>query len=548
MESTKGESLPSPANLKSSMTSILDRRNNNDGVTSGDNIQQEQQKQQSDLIRKTQLSSFNMKISKKSSSNDDATHENKEHDDHDDESSVIMDEQTSINSAITAGQKSYLYNSINAPNTSSFNPYSMDKGDSDGNYNVTYYNEDDISTTSSSISISIMDYTSTLKEYIQPALDRSSHFIKTSLRWNHYDSSMSEDTYYQNDIYDHDYEGDDDDGDDDDDESISTTTTPRRQNYISNPTTHTQTGNHILHRHTTLKPLQSKKIISSFQNNHPDHYLTCTQQQQQNQNQKPLAVITIQYFLVALIIIVFLSSSWWWQLHINHNLQHGKSSVMTSSQQTTSTNTTPNPYYFWNLMYNDKNSTDFSYDPSGIHHGIDNTHSQNLDSVVSSESFFSWWFGDGSISFSWKNLGNGSDGSSSNSSSGLSSSSKSSSSTTSTDANDNEHIPSSYTPPTITSVKYKNPAQSSKLVIAGKMTVLDGFCNIAELSLNSGEWSLKERIQLSLYNSYSGGEVYSLLVNHTFNRDAFSFFNGGGGSEFVSSSGSVSGNDEKSSR
>ena len=45
--------------------------------------------------------------------------------------------------------------------------------------------------------------------------------------------------------------------------------------------------------------------------------------------------------------------------------------------------------------------------------------------------------------------------------------------------------------------------------------VEDGACNIAQLNLKSGEWSLQQRIQLSLYNSYSGGEVYSLLANHT---------------------------------
>jgi hypothetical protein len=54
-----------------------------------------------------------------------------------------------------------------------------------------------------------------------------------------------------------------------------------------------------------------------------------------------------------------------------------------------------------------------------------------------------------------------------------------------------------------------------KLVIAGKMSVEDGPCNIAQLSLENSQWSLKARIQLSLYNSYSGGEVYSLLANHT---------------------------------
>jgi hypothetical protein len=47
------------------------------------------------------------------------------------------------------------------------------------------------------------------------------------------------------------------------------------------------------------------------------------------------------------------------------------------------------------------------------------------------------------------------------------------------------------------------------------MTVEEAPCNIAQLDLKSGQWSLSERIQLSLYNSYSGGEVYSLLANHT---------------------------------
>ena len=61
----------------------------------------------------------------------------------------------------------------------------------------------------------------------------------------------------------------------------------------------------------------------------------------------------------------------------------------------------------------------------------------------------------------------------------------------------------------------------SILVVAGKMSVEGGPCNIAQLNLAKREWSLNQRIQLSLYNSYSGGEVYSLLSNHTdtFQRD-----------------------------
>lgn len=57
--------------------------------------------------------------------------------------------------------------------------------------------------------------------------------------------------------------------------------------------------------------------------------------------------------------------------------------------------------------------------------------------------------------------------------------------------------------------------KEAQLVIAGKMLVEDAPCNIAQFNLKAQEWSLTERIQLSLYNSYSGGEVYSLLANHT---------------------------------
>eukprot|EP00429_Kryptoperidinium_foliaceum_P009986 CAMPEP_0176002590 /NCGR_PEP_ID=MMETSP0120_2-20121206/725_1 /TAXON_ID=160619 /ORGANISM="Kryptoperidinium foliaceum, Strain CCMP 1326" /LENGTH=575 /DNA_ID=CAMNT_0017335183 /DNA_START=321 /DNA_END=2044 /DNA_ORIENTATION=+ len=57
--------------------------------------------------------------------------------------------------------------------------------------------------------------------------------------------------------------------------------------------------------------------------------------------------------------------------------------------------------------------------------------------------------------------------------------------------------------------------KDAQLVIAGKMSVEEAPCNIAQFNLKTQEWSLSERIQLSLYNSYSGGEVYSLLSNHT---------------------------------
>ena len=61
----------------------------------------------------------------------------------------------------------------------------------------------------------------------------------------------------------------------------------------------------------------------------------------------------------------------------------------------------------------------------------------------------------------------------------------------------------------------QEPPTDPQLVIAGKMTVEEGACNVAQLNLKTGKWSLNQRIQLSLYNSYSGGEVYSLLANHS---------------------------------
>lgn len=62
---------------------------------------------------------------------------------------------------------------------------------------------------------------------------------------------------------------------------------------------------------------------------------------------------------------------------------------------------------------------------------------------------------------------------------------------------------------------YNDDYKDTQLVIAGKMSVEDAPCNIAQYNLKKDRWSLTERIQLSLYNSYSGGEVYSLLANHT---------------------------------
>jgi hypothetical protein len=66
-----------------------------------------------------------------------------------------------------------------------------------------------------------------------------------------------------------------------------------------------------------------------------------------------------------------------------------------------------------------------------------------------------------------------------------------------------------------------NSNKDPQIVIAGKMSVEDAPCNIAQYNIKKSRWSLEERIQLSLYNSYSGGEVYSLLANHTeeTNRD-----------------------------
>mmetsp|Transcript_5366 Transcript_5366/g.10361 ORF Transcript_5366/g.10361 Transcript_5366/m.10361 type:complete len:1057 (-) Transcript_5366:108-3278(-) len=65
----------------------------------------------------------------------------------------------------------------------------------------------------------------------------------------------------------------------------------------------------------------------------------------------------------------------------------------------------------------------------------------------------------------------------------------------------------------------KQKTHGPTLVIAGKMSVEDAPCNIAQYDFNEKEWSLTERIQLSLYNSYSGGEVYMLLANHTLSGD-----------------------------
>ena len=91
-----------------------------------------------------------------------------------------------------------------------------------------------------------------------------------------------------------------------------------------------------------------------------------------------------------------------------------------------------------------------------------------------------------------------------------------------------------YQPP-ISSSDDDGPLKDPLLVIAGKMSVEDGACNIAQLNLKTGRWSLTQRIQLSLYNSYSGGEVYSLLANHTITTNSNAKEYGLGGSDGASS-------------
>eukprot|EP00934_Nitzschia_sp_Nitz4_P004510 Nitzschia sp. Nitz4//scaffold89_size161592//37776//42145//NITZ4_002367-RA/size161592-processed-gene-0.189-mRNA-1//1//CDS//3329559583//4500//frame0 len=85
--------------------------------------------------------------------------------------------------------------------------------------------------------------------------------------------------------------------------------------------------------------------------------------------------------------------------------------------------------------------------------------------------------------------------------------------TTSTTDNSNRHLADSSgsTGSSSSAGSYRD----AQLVIAGKMAVEDAPCNIAQFNLKTQAWSLQERIQLSLYNSYSGGEVYSLLANQT---------------------------------
>jgi len=53
------------------------------------------------------------------------------------------------------------------------------------------------------------------------------------------------------------------------------------------------------------------------------------------------------------------------------------------------------------------------------------------------------------------------------------------------------------------------------LVIAGKINVDDANCNIGQFNLRTQKWSLSKRVELTSYDSYSGGAVLSILANHT---------------------------------
>ena len=57
--------------------------------------------------------------------------------------------------------------------------------------------------------------------------------------------------------------------------------------------------------------------------------------------------------------------------------------------------------------------------------------------------------------------------------------------------------------------------RSYKLVVAGKLSIYDSDCNIAQFNLLTRTWNASECVQLNLYNSFSGGDVYSLLANHS---------------------------------
>ena len=295
-----------------------------------------------------------------------------------------------------------------------------------------------------SISITVLDYASSLKDFVQPAIERSSCLMKY-LKSRHPQRSSTS--------------------------SISPSTS---SSSASQPSTPKQNNHNPLQEHRRVRflgPLRSKHS---------------------SPNRPPLTTVSFIRVIIGLLVLLVASSSWW--------IMHSKHSrVQPSSQQ-------PNPYYFWKLVYKNDDSNGSSQPKVALYNSFFSLFRPSTESI---------------------SLSGGK---------GKNAASSSSTSTANT----------SYKPPTITSNKLsKSP--SSKLVIAGKMTVEDEFCNIAELTLNDGEWNLKERIQLSLYNSYSGGEVYSLLVNHTFNRDSFSFFDNKGHNTFVNG-GSGSINEEKSSK
>ena len=246
----------------------------------------------------------------------------------------------------------------------------------------------------------------------------------------------------------------------------------------------------------------SSIAVTPHSDNCPKHkrqkMLQCNKFPNKRHNWGFSTIISTRYYLIGILIIFLISNAWWHQ-HIK------------KSQ-------TPNPSYFWDLMYNSDDQSSYSYQ-TNLLSGFKKLLSRSeLDAD--------------SIDFDFD---------------AISSSTSSTASIASTGNDGLKTVSKSnrlYKPPTIKSIKSSSKAPSSKLVVAGKLTVLDGYCNIAELSLTGGEWSLKERIQLSLYNSYSGGEVYSLLVNHTFSRDSFSFFNENLGG-FVNYGGNSKTSDEK---
>jgi hypothetical protein len=280
------------------------------------------------------------------------------------------------------------------------------------------------SVTDGSISITVLDYASSLEALVQPSIAQPSSIVQSVPSIQSMQSFRS--LHYS-------------------ERSISPPPTPKRQNY-------NQRRKQLVHSARSKAGAQKNTACG-----------------------RPMAKITTRCLLVGLLAIALISSSWW--------QRHAKKS---DSQN-------PNPYYFWSLLYSD--DTAHRLDDTDLHDAI---LPQSIFSKIRSRMNFI----DINESFG---------------------------ETSSTTIGSGTSVSKSYRPPTITTIKSSSKSHSSKLVIAGKMSVQDGFCNIAELSLATGEWSLKERIQLSLYNSYSGGEVYSLLVNHTFSKASLPFFDNGNG-------------------